>query len=294
MASSFAPGKITFKTESEVRDQNIELGEIANVESPELAALVLDSSPNIGKTVLWTAAELSKKLHPYQEALKELQLKLPALIKITRLDAAFSQAALEEKIKSALTNVIPKNWETKVTNLQKVNWPEVSASATWSVAPLNQRPKGPTQFEILVEDSNKSTKRIWVNGFIEFFSDVSVAQSSVAARTKMSDAEIKLEKRNVTYLSELPASEQEIATSLAKFNISAGSILTKSLLDRELAVKFGEEVELRIGTDTFSVSSKGIVQQNAHIGDTVRVRTSNSLKTVNGVVTAKGLVKVNL
>ncbi|MBK9294360.1 MAG: flagellar basal body P-ring formation protein FlgA [Oligoflexia bacterium] len=293
--AAVAASNVTFKTTAEVSDQNIELGEVAFVTEESISNLILDKSPSaVGESIIWTADELSKKLHPYQDLLKDIQFKLPSLIKITRVDAEFSLKALEEKIKQALRGNIPAEWEIKISNLQKPQWPNVSNKASWNVvAPLN-RPKGPTQFEIIISDLNKKPQRIWVNAHVEFFADVITATTSLSARERIGVENTRVENKNITHLSDLPLAKFDLDGALSKYNLAEGTILTKKLIDKEFAVKFGEEVEVIIGNQNFSVSSKGIAQQNAHVGDSIKVRTNQNIKTISGEVIGKKQVKVSL
>lgn len=289
-----ATAQITFKESVEIASAEVKLMDLTNgdLKVSELENLIVDEAPAKGQTVFWSASELSQKLHPYKEALKNFSLKFPSKIKITRVEKNFSQTALEEKIRSAIKVTIPSQWEIKITDLQKPDWSSLTETAKWSVVPLTQRPKGAAMFQIVIEDQGKALKHLWINGRVEYFASVAITQKAVSAREKFNDYIV--EKRNITYMTEVPASVEEIADGVAKLNMAAGMPITKSFISKELAVKFGEEVEMRVGNETFSIATKGVSQQNAYVGDVIKVRTSNNSKTVTGVVTSKGLVRVNL
>lgn len=290
---AFADSKeIVIKSESQVESENITLDAITTDSDSEFSHLILDASPARGKAVVWTAAEISKKLRPYQEILKDTRFRIPKRIKIMRVDQQINDVAIQKKITDMLQRLLPSSdWEVSLKSLQKIQWPDLSASAQIRVIPLNVRPKGAGQFEFVIEDQGKTLNHVWVNGDVEYFAKVPVAQKPIVIRTSVKSDDISWEKRNVTYFNEIPATESDFATSVVKMFLPTGTVITKNLLDRELAVKFGEEVEVQAGTELFSVSTKAVAQQNAYVGDLIKLRTGAS-KFLTGTVT--GLKKVQV
>ncbi len=285
---------VILKNEVTVEKSNIEIGDLADISSPEIAGLVLDSAPDHGSTVTWNASEISKRLRPFQSALKDYHFKIPKFIRIVRGDSSFNEKLLKEKISSMLLGTLPgPGWEVNLKEIQKVQPPELSATSRWKVVPFTQRPRGPAQFEIVIEDQGKSLNHIWINGSVEYFAKVGVLQRSVPARYKINQTDVVWEKKNMTFISEIPVSEGDFASAVTKMSLISGTILTKNHFERELALKFGEEVEVKAGSDEFSVTTRAIAQQNGYIGDSVRVRSVSNQKTLTGILVAKGLVQVN-
>ena len=282
------------KAESEVNGANITLGNISDVSNPELAGLVLDIAPARGKTTTWSVNEVSRKLRAYQGVLKDIHFKIPKKLKITKTDFKISDAEIKNEITLMLKKLLPnQDWEVSLKSLQKIQWPELSGSAQVKIIPLNIRPRGAALFEVVIEDEGKTLNHIWLNGEAEYFAKVAVVQKPVLARSYINSDYISWERRNVTYMTEIPASEIDFVASVAKSNLPSGLVITKNNLDRELAVKFGEEVEITIGDDSISVSTKAISQQNAYVGDLIKLRTVNGNKFLTGTVVAKKQVQVS-
>lgn len=284
---------VEIPSQIQLEDENVTLGALARDLEPELAGLILGASPVRGKAVVWTAADLGKKLRAYQTALKEVHFKIPKRIKITRVDSQTSETSVQKKITEMLKRLTPASWEVSLKSLQKIEWPEMSASALVQVVPLNIRPKGAAQFEIVIEDQGKTLNHLWVNGNVEYFASVPVVQRPMIPRSAVRADDIQWEKRNVTYLNEIPATENDFIASVTKISLPTGTVVTKNHLDRDLAVHFGDEVEVFAGEDGISVSTKMVAQQNGYVGDVVKLRTNSGAKFLTGVVLSPKKVQVS-
>lgn len=285
---------VMIKQDAEVSGQNITLGMLAPSASAELSGLILGEAPARGKYVVWSAADVSHKLRAYQAALNGIKFKIPKRVKITKLDSQINEIAVKEKITVMLKSLLPDtNWDVQLLSLQKIQWPELSEAAQWNVVPLTQRPRGAAQFEIVIQDQGKTLHHLWVNGIVSYSALVPVAQKIIPARKKILAEDITWEKRNVTYVNEIPSTEKDFEAAVTRLSLNTGTIITKNHLERELALKFGQEVEVLAGSDDFSISTRAVSQQNAYIGDVVKLRTANSSKILTGVAVAKGQVQIN-
>ncbi len=286
----------TVKKIATVNTSEIRLRDVVDFASPEstsvIGDLVLDQSPNAGQSIKWTTADFVNKLKPYQNDLRTIHFILPKEIEIQRADNRLSESTLKVAMLIELKAVAPQGWRTELKDLQPLHLPELSETAKWKVVPLQRRPKGPFQFEVIIEDQAQFLQNLWVNGHMEYQAQVATLKNPVKMLTKIKSTDVSWEERNVTYLSELPATAADLLTSVARTGMYSGSQVTMGSLDKELALKFGDEVEVKTGNEDFFVTTRGVAQQNGYLGDDVKIRTVGSQKTLTGKLVAKGLVQL--
>ena len=135
-------------------------------------------------------------------------------------------------------------------------------------------------------------KTMMVTGMVELYSDVPVATRAMSASEKFSLSDYKLERRNITFGFDAPASTFDIENSVTARSLGVGEALWKSSLRREQLVRFGDPVRVQVGGETWSVTSEGIAQGPAALGESVRVKVGKNQKLVSGILKEKGLVEI--
>ncbi len=165
---------------------------------------------------------------------------------------------------------------------------------SWRLNARAEKPRGSfaVPVEIDLEGPNSVRKTMMLTGMVEFYSDVPVATRAIQASEKFSLSDYKIERRNITFGFDAPASTVDIENSVAARSLSIGEALWKSSLRREQLVRFGDPVRVQVGGDTWSVTSDGIAQGPAAIGEAVRVKVGKTQKLVSGILKEKGLVEI--
>jgi flagella basal body P-ring formation protein FlgA len=299
--------QVRVRHEAQIAKSNVELGAIADISCTDegieraLSTLILGEAPQTGKAVVWTAAEISKRLRPYSRFLQSTQLKLPDQIRIERVkNPILTRDELREQIEEALKATLPDpSWKIQVTDLDFKESLELPQGGSVQVVPPMTRPKGATSFQVLVTSSpgqgpgndGQSVQRYWIAGRVKYTANVATVQRQIEARTRVSESDITWQNKDVTYIMDVPATTLDMSSAIARAALMPGTVLTRSMLEREMALHYGDEVEVNAGGGDLLVTTKGISQQNAFVGDTVKVRMNGS-KFLSGVVTAKGIVQV--
>jgi flagellar basal body P-ring formation protein FlgA len=295
------PAQIHVRHEAQVASSNVELGAIADIKSTDadnerdLAALILGESPGEGQSVVWTAAEISTRLHPYNRLLRDAQLKLPDNITIRRAATSVPRETLKTQIEGVLKATLPdSSWEAQVIDVNTPSGLHIPPDGTVQIGLPMTRPQGAANFEVLVYQDSQLIARQWVAARVRYFAKVAILTREVEARTHISSIDLKWERRDVTTMMDIPATPADMSSAVAGSNLMPGTILTRSQLEREMALRFGDEVDVNTGDDTFVVSTKGVAQQNGYVGDTVKVRSLATNKILTGIVTAQGVIHVPL
>ncbi len=130
---------------------------------------------------------------------------------------------------------------------------------------------------------------------VDLFDDVAVASKPLLKGQLIDASSFRFEKRNVVRLKNGYFAKRSALQRLeAKRNLVRGAVLTPKNLAPRLLVRAGQQVTLVLSFRGLQVKSTGKALQSASLGELVRVRNSQSLKIVEGVVTGEGLVQVNI
>ncbi len=298
MGSVKSTTSVHIHSTGEVSGHRILLGEIASISSLSprsekiLSEIDLGESPGDGKVVQFTASDISQKLQSHVDEFKGVQVTIPESIIIRQREKSITATGVKEKIEDIVRSLLPDpTWEYEVSEVTLAQVVEsLKITGYQIIAPLN-RPKGNFSFELIAQE-HAAPRRFWVTAKVKYFARTAILTRQIAAHTRFQPSDLNWERKEVTYLLDIPATKSEVATGLAKMTLMPGTMLLRSHFEREMALKFGEEVDLLAGDEQLLVATKGIAQQNAFIGDTVKVKSLATNKIVDGVVTGRGVVNV--
>ncbi len=261
-----------------------------------LKAIVLTDRPDIGEERTFTEAGLEAIVSEASRRLEAagftVEWKIPRRTNVSRKNDFNKEAALklmhdEFSLRCGGCDVVFKQVDWPVTDGLKV--------VSWRLAFRSDRPRGgfsvPIEFE-LASQGNAAKKTLVVSGQVEFFAQVPVAQRVIQGGEKMQPSDFKTERRNITYILDASATAKDFEDSVAARGLPMGEPIWKSSLRREQQVRFGDPVRVQSGGETWSVTTDGISQGAAALGETVRVKVGKSQKLVSGVLKEKGLVEI--
>jgi flagella basal body P-ring formation protein FlgA len=130
---------------------------------------------------------------------------------------------------------------------------------------------------------------------IDVFDDVVVASKAMLKGQKIDESAITFQKHNIARLKNGYYSKNSALQQLqARRNLVRGAVLTPSNLSPLLMVRSGQQVTLVLSYNGLQIKSTGKALQSATLGQLVRVRNSQSLKIVEGVVAGEGLVRISI
>lgn len=130
---------------------------------------------------------------------------------------------------------------------------------------------------------------------VDLFDDVAVTSKPVLKGQLIDASAVRYQKHNVSRLKNGYFAKSTTLQPLeARRNLARGAVLTPKNLTPRLLVRAGQQVTLVISLNGLQVKSTGKALQSARLGELVRVRNSQSLKIVEGVVSGNGLVEVSI
>ena len=113
-------------------------------------------------------------------------------------------------------------------------------------------------------------------------------QGDVIRKTDITVKEIYLSGRNNEY----PATVEEVAGRVLKRDIAANTVVTKQILEEQIALQRGDLVNIVVESKRLLVQARGKTIDKGRIGDTVRVKNVTSGKELVGKVTGSNTVVV--
>lgn len=148
---------------------------------------------------------------------------------------------------------------------------------------------------LLVRCPIKAGWKIHLPARIDVFDDVIVAAKPLLKGQKIDESAITFQKHNIARLKNGYYSKNSALDQLqAKRNLVRGTVLTPSRLAPLLMVRSGQQVTLVLNYNGLRIKSTGKALQSATLGQLIKVRNSQSLKIVEGVVSGEGLVRISI
>lgn len=262
-----------------------------------LKTIILTDRPNIGEERAFSqeglesvVAEATRRL---EAAGFEVTWRLPRRSHIFRT-VDFSARLVLKKLEAELRSKC-NGCELQIRayefprELAKLDSKELRS---WTILERSDRPRGSFAIPMQLEFKNGKTQTVMLSGMVDYWRTLPVVTRSLNAGEKIRDADVKLERRNVSFSFDEPATVDEIDGSVAARGMQAGEPLLRGVLRREQLVKFGDVVRVQVGGETYSISAEGVAQSAAALGETVQVRVGKNKKMVSGVLKEKGLVEI--
>lgn len=162
----------------------------------------------------------------------------------------------------------------------------------WAILSRNERPRGSFAWPIQVELTNGTRRSMMVSGMVDYFRTVPVLSRAVQGGERIRLEDRRMERRNVSFSMDEPATASDLEMGVAVRNFSAGEPVWRSSLRKEQVVRYGDVVRVQAGDDAFTITAEGVALSAAAIGETIQVRVGKLKKQISGVLKERGLVEI--
>jgi len=132
----------------------------------------------------------------------------------------------------------------------------------------------------------------WISGRISFFKMAPVAKRLVTLNDKISDEDFEMRRVSLQYSRDGVPTKKDVVGKLAARTLTAGQTIFSSDVKKEPAAKRGQIVKIILGTDDFEIVSSGVAEESGGIGDLIKVRSVDTQRYLSGILTEKGIVRV--
>ncbi|MEP6900297.1 MAG: flagellar basal body P-ring formation chaperone FlgA [Actinomycetota bacterium] len=301
--SAFAENLSTIRVSSETTIENdvVKLGNIAEITGEtekieRLKTVSLGYSPNVGVTREISREQITLAISAAGFSESEIVLDSPPKILIRRAGQTVSQIQFRTVIETFLTN--------------KFSGDQISAQIIRLDLPeILQVPKGiieirpnfstvqnffqPFSVPVEIRVDGKVFHRISANIEIEAFAEVLVATKDLTVNSKISESDVRLEKRRIekpitNYLRETA----KLRGLMLIKTIAGGTEITIDSYVAGVVIKTGDPVRVEAQSGKLKIIISGEARASGKIGDRIAVKNLQSGSILQAVVVDEGLVRV--
>jgi len=302
--SVFAQNRLSVRVSAEttIETERIELAQIAQIsgdaeKAERLKKISLGYAPNIGmmREIVRSQIVLAMNAAGFSE--NEIVLDCPPKILIRRFGQEISQDQIREAIKKAvLSQFADEKIEAKIVRLEIPQKIEVTTGQVEIRVNAAGIRNVFTRFSLPVEIriDNKIVRSFAATVEVEAFTDVFVAVKDLSANTKITEADVKLERRKLTkslinYLRE----PQKLRGAMLTRNITSGTEITTDVVASAVVIRAGDSIRIEAQSGNLKIIISGEARSSGKIGDRIAVKNLQSKAILQAVVVDEGLVKVN-
>lgn len=293
---AWARPEVIFPKEAEVSNTGIisvfqvaEMKEITGLAFTELAKMPLIENEDQEEDLVLSGKDISKKLRELvnnSEALQKVNpsFRIPSQIKIHIRRDGISKQEIERSLGNILlSKCLTCKFDIRVKSIPKVK------TKIYEIA-WDEDIRGGS-FMIPVRESDQFTHK-WITGTLKVQKTVPVARRLIRFGERIQTEDIEMMESNITHLKEEPPQASQVVGLVANKSLSAKMPILLSDLKREFAAQRGQTVKAVIGREDFEISINATAEENGFIGDIVKIKNTETQKTMSAVVVDKGVVKI--
>ncbi|MEN0058183.1 MAG: flagellar basal body P-ring formation chaperone FlgA, partial [Bdellovibrio sp.] len=163
------------------------------------------------------------------------------------------------------------------------------AGKQWNLDFSQLSPKG--SFLLPLREGNSQQIK-WVSGTIQVSRLTPVALRMILQGERIQPEDVKMAMTDVTHAKDGIVRLEDIQGQVAARTLTVGTPVWMGDLRREPAARRGQVVKALIGTEAFEISTTMQAEESGFIGDFIKVKNTETQKTLSGLIIEKGVVKL--
>lgn len=132
----------------------------------------------------------------------------------------------------------------------------------------------------------------WITGYGKISRSGPVATRQISVGERISAKDFRMDLVDITFAKDGVPTATELENQLAGKNISVNQPIFKADIKRELAVKRGQTIKVIAGTELFEIVGQGVADDQGYIGDTIKLKNTETQKWISGQIIEPGVVRV--
>ena len=137
--------------------------------------------------------------------------------------------------------------------------------------------------------------KIYVTATVNLFKEVVIVNEPIIRGTTLSDAQIRLEKRNIASLTRgYYTVREQVIGKIAKYTLNPENIVAPSTLAMPKLVQRGKNVIIIAHTNDFTVKMSGKAMTDGHLGELIKVKNQRSQRIIQAKVIDINRVSVDI
>ncbi|WP_374031947.1 flagellar basal body P-ring formation chaperone FlgA [Bdellovibrio bacteriovorus] len=221
-----------------------------------------------------------------QENLRRLnpQFKVPSQVQVSFASTPVSRQEVERKVHNIL-KARCNECEYQIS-IQSTPRP---ASKLWDLDFTQLSAKG--GFLLPLRDGDQRQIK-WISGTIRVSKLTPVTTRLILQGERVQADDLRMSMTDVTFAKDGSLRMEDIQGQMAARSLPVGSTVWASDLKREPAAKKGQIVKALLGDDSFEISVNMMAEDSGFVGDLIKVKNLETQKVLSGLVTEKGVVKL--
>lgn len=290
---------VNFQTNASVTGTKITLADVAIIQPPgyeadQIGKLPVGIAPSPGTTKELSSASIITYLR-YRPELTKVDWQGSETILVQCLSNRVSQ----DQIKQIITDYLKENsaklpkTEIRFTSTRSpddLTFP--SGKMSWKVTPSNPEIMGSSSFSISFSVNGKTTGTCVVHGKLEALADVVTAEITLQKGDLITKDNISLKQQNLDGLHKpFQSIEQLIGMQVAR-TINAGRAIEQKFIVSPPIIKDGDLVKIIARKGELQITTEGVAKAEGRLGETIRVKNTNSNNLIYTRVDGPGIVSV--
>ncbi len=290
------PVKIFIRESSSVNTEKIFLGDIADINAPNLIkqrlnGISLGFAPRPGHFRVFNGKYLKSRIESDRLGSRSVAVFVPDKVYIKRKDRVIPH----KKLKKIFTNYIsqriaPDKFKIRNFSIRGLGvYPDGNLSLT--VCDNNNNIKGRTTVYVRVRAGGRNYGRISLSGWVDVFDTAFCASRNLERGTILSLNDVHREKVNISKISgDYFTDSGEILGKVLKTGLARGRCITSDMVKNPALVHRGDLVKMIAASGPLKIVTSGIAKSDGRLNDQIRVENIRSGKIVYAVVKGKLIV----
>lgn len=265
----------------------------------KIGAIRLVDMPKPSEKRVFTDVGIMEVLKPYIDEIERdsgvsVRVRIPSRVVVMRKNLRITEVDIEKDLKRQWSSICG-DCDFLISGLSVPLLPDsIDARAAWTLRTRPELPRGGFSVPLEIEASpgGGARRTYWVTGILAVRKRVPVAARAVMFGERLQASDFTMQVKDITYSSDVAASESEIQASIAARQFAAGQVIWRHLLRHEKALRRGEAVKVVAGRDGWQVSIDGTAESSAEIGDVVRVKIPRTKKIISGILRGNSVVEI--
>lgn len=235
----------------------------------------------------------STLVHDYKNLFRGAQLKIPDVINVKKAQGSNSAILSRQHIARDINNhmrLICGDCETHLSHLTLPNF-QVTDDTEIQIDFSNLSLKTNFLSPLTISDRH-GVRSYWLSGQIRIEKPTFILNKNLALGSTITDNDIMLIKKEWSNSINAISDKSKIVDAKLSRSLQQGSLIRPEDLRKEFAIQRGQTVKVVSTTDQFELSVQAIAEQNASIGESVKLKNLLTKKDLVGVVKEKGLVEI--
>ncbi len=276
---------------SDIVDQKA-FSDLSKEEQIYLKGIRLGDAPLAGEARRFTNYALSEIIRHHiknSDLFSKYSFAIPSEVEVIR-KAHFQISDAEKEIK-ALVQKSCAECEIQISQLRLQQTQDMNGY-DWKISATENIPRGHFTLPLELIKNGKVEKRLWLQGQIKIFKSVPVLRRDLSLGMKVQSEDVEFQRREITFeRNSAPHTDELYGSEIAQY-MAANQVVWKKDLKRKLILQKGTPVSMVLKSEGWRIFAKGVSQDNAYVGDYVKVLTIDNKKVVTGLVTIDGTVEV--